>query len=174
MRFISHLFAVLFCLAFANSVHAQDATQAEPAEKGKLSKFGNWIVLCPPDGDVSGARCAAQFSLIDKKRKLAVIVWRIGFNKQKKLAMDMVTPTEVFIAKGVRVAIGKNPAIILPYVSCGLRGCQSTTTITPELMAGIKGATSAILILAPTNGKNLQLKLDITGLGGAVDALNGQ
>ena len=174
MRFMCQVFVVLACLVFSNFSHAQDATQAEPTEKGKLSKFGNWIVLCPPEGDASGARCAAQFSLIDKKRKLAVIVWRIGFNKQKKLAMDMVTPTEVFIAKGVRVAIGKNPAITLPYVSCGLRGCQSSLTIPPELLAGIKSATSAILILAPTNGKNLQLKLDITGLGGAVAALYGQ
>jgi invasion protein IalB len=88
--------------------------------------------------------------------------------------MDMVTPTEVFIAKGVRLAIGKNPAITLPYVSCGLRGCQSSLTIAPELLAGVKGATSAILILAPTNGKNLQLKLDVTGLGGAVAALYGK
>jgi invasion protein IalB len=174
MKLLYHVFAVLVCLTLLNSAHAQDATKPVPTEKGKLSKFGNWIVLCPPDSDTTGARCAAQFSLIDKKRKLAVIVWRIGFNKQKKLAMDMVTPTEVFITKGVRVAIGKNPAITLPYVSCGLRGCQSSLIVTPELMASIKGATSAILILAPTNGKSLQLKLDITGLNGAVAALLGQ
>lgn len=166
-----YLIAVLLCFTFIGFVQGQDAAKLP---QGKVTRYGNWIVLCPPDGDTSGIRCAAQFSLIDSKRKMAVVVWRIGFTKRQKLSMDMVSPTEVFITKGVRLAIGKLPAITMPYVSCGLRGCQSNLAVPPELLTAIKGSKVAILILAPTNGKLLQLKLDVSGLDEALTALGAQ
>ncbi len=171
MRILCRLLSILFFVSLSSLAFADDPAPAVQPPQGKLTHFGNWIVLCPPDGDTSGVRCAAQFSLVDKKRKIPVIVWRIGFNKKQTMVMDMVTPTEVFIAKGVRLAIGKSAAIILPYVSCGLRGCQSNISIPPELLAAMKLSKDAILILAPTNGKILQLKLDVSGLGEALSAL---
>ncbi len=174
MRILCRLLISLFFIMLPVLAWSQNAPATAQPPQGKLSHFGNWIVLCPPDGDKSGVRCAAQFSLVDKKRKIPVIVWRIGFNKKQALVMDMVTPTEVFLAKGVRLAIGKAPAITLPYVSCGLRGCQSNFAVTPELITAIKGSKIAILILAPTNGKLLELKLDVSGLDEALAALGAQ
>lgn len=174
MRILCRLLVTLMFLSLPSFASAQNAPAAAKPPQGKLSHFGNWIVLCPPEGDASGVRCAAQFSLVDKKRKIPVIVWRIGFNKKQVLLMDMMTPTEVFIAQGVRLAVGKSPAVTLPYVSCGLRGCQSTFSITPELLSAMKVSKDAILILAPTNGKLLQLKLDVSGLGDALTALGVQ
>lgn len=174
MRILCRLVVILLFVSLPSFAWSQNAPATAQPPQGKLSHFGNWIVLCPPDGDKSGVRCAAQFSLVDKKRKVPVIVWRIGYNKKQDLVMDMVTPTEVFIAKGVRLAIGKAPAVILPYVSCGLRGCQSNLSIEPDLLAAMKVSKDAILILAPTNGKILQLKLDVSGLGDALTALGAQ
>ena len=174
MRILYRLAISLLLVSLPSFAWSQNAPAVAQPSQGKLSHFGNWIVLCPPDGDKSGVRCAAQFSLVDKKRKVPMIVWRIGYNKKQTLVMDMVTPTEVFLAQGVRLAIGKAPAVTLPYVSCGLRGCQSNLAVPPELLTAIKGSKVAILILAPTNGKLLQLKLDVSGLDEALTALGAQ
>jgi invasion protein IalB len=173
VKFTSRFFAFFLLLIFSSFAQAQDAAKAPTAPPSNIKTFGNWTVVCPPADNTSAVRCAAQFTLVDKKRKLAVIVWRIGFNKQQKLGMDLVTPTEVFIAKGVKLAIGKTPAITLPYVSCGLQGCQSATPIDANLLTVLKGANSATLSLAATNGKTLQLKLAINGLNEALAAVVG-
>jgi invasion protein IalB len=147
------------------------AEGAKSPPKPKVTAYGNWSVLCPPDGDTSGVPCAMQLSMVDKKRKVAVIVWRVGFNKKQELLFDLVTPTEIMIKSGVRLAIGKSKAVTLPYVSCGLRGCESRLKVSDELIVAMKSAKQAVLTLAPTNGKMLQLKLNIDGLSEAMTAI---
>jgi invasion protein IalB len=147
---------------------AQDATISP---KPKVTSFGNWSVLCPPVGDTSGVPCAMQLSMVDKKRKMAVILWRVGFNKKQQLMFDLITPTEVFIDKGVRISFGKAKALVLPYVSCGLRGCESRAAVSKDLIAVMKTSNQAVIGLAPSNGKSLQLKLDVSGLGAALAAI---
>jgi invasion protein IalB len=164
----------LICAAALAGFLATGMAQAETPAKGpkpNIQTFGNWSVLCPPVGDTSGVPCATQLSMVDKKRKVAVIVWRIGFNKKKELLFDIVTPIEVMIKEGVRLSFGKSKAIVVPYVSCGLRGCESRTKVNMEVIAAMKSASQVALTLAPTNGKTLQLKLDVKGLSDALAAI---
>jgi invasion protein IalB len=158
--------SVLTGLFLASGVATAQEAKAPP--KPNVKAYGNWSVLCPPDGDTSGVPCAMQLSMVDKKRKVAVIVWRIGFNKKGELLFDLGTPTEVMIKDGVRLSIGKSKPIRLAYVSCGLRGCESRAKVGGELIAAMKTAKQATLTLAPTNGKTLQINLDVSGLGAAL------
>jgi invasion protein IalB len=155
------------------ALHPAIAQDSKSAPKPNVTSYGVWSVLCPPDGDTSGVPCAMQLSMIDKKRKVSVILWRIGFNKKSELLFDLVTPTEVIIKNGVRISFGK-AAVTLPYLSCGLRGCESRVAVSPAIIAAMKSAKQAQLTLAPTNGKLLQLKLDVTGLGKALAAIGAQ
>jgi invasion protein IalB len=170
MIFDSRLICAAALAGFLTSGMAEAETPAK-ALKPNLKTFGNWSVLCPPVGDTSGVPCATQLSMVDKKRKVAVIVWRIGFNKKKELLFDLVTPTEVMIKEGVRLTIGKGKAMVVPYVSCGLRGCESRTKVSGEIIAAMKSASQVAITLAPTNGKTLQLKLDVKGLSAALAAI---
>jgi invasion protein IalB len=167
------LFAVLAVSFFGPQAFAQDASKAPPKPPGRMSTFGNWTVICPPAGDKSGARCVAQLSLIDSKRKMVLVAWRIGYNKDQKLLTDMVTPTEVFITPGVQLAFGKAPPLKLAYVSCGLQGCVSRVLIDSATLEILKKTATVTLSLAATNQKVLQLKLNTTGIGDALKAIGG-
>jgi invasion protein IalB len=167
------LFAVLAFSFFGPQVFAQDTKKAAPKPPGKISTFGSWTVICPPVGDKSGARCMAQLSLVDSKRKLVLVGWRIGYNKDNKLLIDMITPTEVFITPGVKLAFGKAPPLKLPYVSCGLQGCISRVLIDGAMLENLKKAKTVTVSLAATNEKVLQLKLNTTGIGDALKAIGG-
>jgi invasion protein IalB len=167
------LFAVLAFSFFGPQAFAQDTGKTAKAPSAKVGKFGNWTVICPPAGDKSGARCVAQLSLIDSKRKMVLVAWRIGYGKDNKFMTDIVTPTEVFIAPGVRLEFGKAPPLTLPYVSCGLQGCLSRKMIDSATLQSLKKITSVSLSLAATNGKILQLKLDTAGIDQALKAIGG-
>jgi invasion protein IalB len=168
LKFHRVLFACFALTFIAGTGLAQDSSKAPKKQPGKTSKFGNWAVVCPPAGDKSGARCVAQLSLIDSKRKIVLVAWRIGLDKSQKLLTDMVTPTDVLIAPGVSLLVGKGPVVKMPYVSCGLQGCLSRTFVNATMLDNLKNTTAATVVLAANNGKALKLKLDTTGVGDAL------
>jgi invasion protein IalB len=156
---------------FMTQVIAQNAKKPMAAPTGKFVKFGNWTVACPAKGDKSGARCLAQLALVDAKRKTVLVSWRIGYNKESLLVIDLVTPTEVFVAPGVKIELGNGSVLALPYVSCGIQGCLSRLPIDAATLEKLRGAKSATIAVAATNKKVLQLKLNTTGLGDALKAI---
>jgi invasion protein IalB len=170
-KIIRVAFLALGLVSFVGMSLAQDAVKAAPAVPSKIVKFGNWTVICPPVGDKSGARCVAQFVLADSKRKIILVSWRIGYNKEKLLVIDLVTPTEVFVAPGVQIAIGKSAPLKLPYVSCGLQGCLSRLPIDAAALQKLSASPTATIAVAGTNRKVLQLKLNMTGLAEALKAI---
>jgi invasion protein IalB len=154
--------------AFAQDVPAKQVIGSKA--KPKVTTFGNWSLICPPDGDTSAAHCFGQLSLINQKQKAAVVVWRVGFDKNRKLLTDMITPTEVFVAPGVQLTVGA-ATINLPYVSCGLQGCQSRVLVDAKMLGAMKTAQEGSISLAATNGKKLQLKLKVSGLADILKVL---
>jgi invasion protein IalB len=163
---------LLGLISLAQCGFAQDAKKAKAAAPSKIEKFGNWTVICPPVGDKSGARCVAQFVLADAKRKTMLVSWRIGYNKEQLLVIDLVTPTEVFVGPGVQIIVGAGAPLKLPYVSCGVQGCLSRLPIDAGMMARLRATPTATIAVAGTNRKILQLKLDMTGLSEALTAIS--
>jgi invasion protein IalB len=170
-------FALLLALMLgllSNPGFSQDASKAAPAPKVTLTKFGNWVVACPPAGDQSGARCVAQLTMVDGNSKTVLVNWRIGYNIDNILVIDLITPTEVFIAPGAQIAISKTATWKLPFVSCGLQGCLSRVPLNAAMQAKLKTATSATISVAATSKKLFQLKLNTEGLAEALAAITNQ
>lgn len=165
-----HLRLVSFaiCTGLAGSAAAQDNLTAATPPLGKVVKFNNWTVLCPTTTDKSGSKCIAQLALIDSKRKIILVTWRIGYSKDRALLADVVTPSEVFIPPGVRLDYGKNQSVTLAYVSCGLQSCLSRIALSDDLIQKLSKASDVTISLAGTNRKMLQLKINATGLGDAL------
>jgi invasion protein IalB len=158
---------------FAGLAQAQNARKTAPVLKGTISQVGNWTVFCPPVDDRSGVRCAARLSLIDKQRKIPVIVWRIGFNKEQKMLMDLVTPTDVTLSKGVRLTVGRSTPVTLPYISCGSQGCLSRIAVEKKLLNSMANAENATLAVTTKNGKAMHMKINAKGLAAALKAIGG-
>jgi invasion protein IalB len=151
------------------------ATKKPPAAaiqvKPVVSTYGNWQVACPPVGDTTGVRCFAELSVIDPKRKIAVVDLRIGYNQQQALLADLQTPAEVLVAPGATLSLGGGAQLKLAYVSCGVVGCRSAALLKPDFLKAAKAAQEAIVSVVAINGKVLQVKLKINGIAEALAAI---
>lgn len=177
------LAAPLVCTAVTPSLAvAQSETQIPPeptVEKtdlakpapGTVKKFGSWAVTCPAAGDSTGARCYARMDVIDEKRKVAVISWVVGYNKDQKMLMDVLTPTDVLIDFGMKLTIDTSQPIKLPYISCGLNGCLSRTLIDKPTFGLLQKAKFCSLTILGTNGKEVQIKIKSNGISQAMAAI---
>ena len=148
------------------------AQTAKPAAKPKpkVTAFGNWRVVCPPD-KTSKVPCFARLTVTDTKRKINLVNWTIGFNKSGKPLMEVVSPVDVVIAPGVQIALTPGKALKLPYLTCGVRGCMSRVEVDKGLLAMLKAANSAKISISATNGKRINFDLKMTGSAKAITAL---
>lgn len=147
------------------------ADKAKPADVD-TQKFGSWVVSCPTAGDKSGARCFARLTVIDEKRKVVLINWLIGYNKDQQLLMDVLTPTEVDIAYGLNLTLDKSKPLKLPYISCGLKGCISRTLIDQPTFENLRKAKLATISILSTNNKEVKMKIEPVGLPDAMAAIS--
>jgi invasion protein IalB len=147
-------------------------TNLTEAGAGDVTKYGAWTVTCPKVGDTSGARCFARMDVVDEKRKVVLISWLVGYNKEQKLLMDILTPTEVFIAQGLRLILDKSQPIQMPYISCGLNGCLSRMLLDKPTFALLQKAKFSTMSILGTNNKEVQMKIKSNGLAEAMAAIS--
>jgi invasion protein IalB len=147
-------------------------TDLANSPNAKVQKFGSWAVSCPEAGSATGARCFARLTVIDDKRKLVLINWLVGYNKEQKLLMDVLTPTEVDIAYGLNLKLDDAKPIKLSYISCGLQGCVSRTLIDDATFAKLKKAKTTTMTILSTDNKQIQMKIQPEGLAQAMAAIS--
>lgn len=155
-------------VSYTAPAHAQQA--AKP--KAQTKSYGNWQSVCPADKSAANTPpCFARLAVVDQKRKIPLVTWTVGFNKQKQALMEVVSPVDVYIAPGLEIKLTPGPTIKLNYISCGLKGCKSRKELDKNTLQSLKAAESVAISISATNGKKINFNLKMSGSAKALSDL---
>lgn len=128
------------------------------------TRHGGWTVVCSRAAGQEADNCNASFRVINNQNKANLLVWLFGFNAQGEKLIEFRTLTEVLIQPGVVVEIPDGEPLRASYVSCGTSGCQATLTLDDGMIESLKAATTATISMTRTDGKVIQMKMEIPGI----------
>ncbi len=94
----------------AASSGAKVADTPVAAPKGTETQYGAWVYSCMEVPAGAPKNCVARLAIRDKSRNITVINWLVGYNKDKKLLMEITTPVDVLVAPGLKMSIDDAPA----------------------------------------------------------------
>ena len=168
-------FRSLFPLAlltgiYSSSVLSSNAQETDPAAPTQ-QKLGAWVVTCPAKNDKSGVRCAAKVNLVDQKRNVEVMSWTLGFNKDGKLLMEVLTPSEILIEPGLVYALDALKPSTIRYYSCGIAGCLTRQPLNAASVGLLSKAKTAKFTIASTGGKTITLSINLAQTADAIKAI---
>ncbi|MGI9372453.1 MAG: invasion associated locus B family protein [Hyphomicrobiales bacterium] len=125
---------------------------------------------CVTNESTKAKTCSARLQFVNKEQRKPILAWFIGFNRDKVLMTELVTPTDVFIAPGVQVVLDedKDNPIKLYYSACSVRGCQSSIPMTKEVRARLVKAKKVSVAIAAINGKTFNFNIEFAGFDKAL------
>ena len=159
--------AVIVLLGGFSIACAQQAGQPTFVQK----TIGIWVVTCPVNKDPAGPRCSAKMNMVDKKRNVEVMSWTLGFSRDGKFLMEVITPSDVLIQPGLAFALDNSKNTRVPYFSCGLAGCMSRQTMSAAAVDILAKSKAAKFTLATTLGKNITLAVNLSKTAEALRAI---
>lgn len=157
--------------AAASSPQVQVAdTQAEQ-KKNPPQQFGAWVVTCAEVADGAPKNCVARLAIRDKERNVTVINWLIGYNKDRKLLLEITTPVDVLIAPGLKMVIGEGAAQTFAYLSCASAGCVTRIRPEAQMLDELRQAANVKLTIETPAGKAITFTIQVAGIAESLDAL---
>jgi invasion protein IalB len=96
--------------------------------------IGDWLYRCWEfPGDV-GVKCSAVQQVIEESSKAALLRWTIGQDEKGGLVGEWLTPTNVFVNRGITLADVTEKPLMLPFASCSAGFCRAVANLAPDFV----------------------------------------
>jgi len=129
---------------------------------------GDWLYRCWEfSGDV-GVRCSAVQQVVEKSSKAVLLRWTIGQDEKGGLVGEWLTPTNIFVNRGVMLADVVEKPLTLPFTSCGSGYCRAVATLAPDFMQTLGTAETVSLTYYPLDGGPQTVRPSTKGLSAAL------
>lgn len=158
--------------ALAQESTKSDAKKAAPTQvTTTTTTFDNWTVVCSRTADQKSASCGASYKVINSQNQSVLLVWLFGRNAKGDKMTEFRTLTDVLIEPGVGITLEEGDPLTANYVSCGTNGCQASLALTDDMIERLRKTKSATVAMTRLDGKQVQFKMDVAGMGQALKAL---
>lgn len=155
----------------AASPDAQAADAQAAAKKVTETQYGPWVYSCVDVPEGAPKDCVARLALRDKNRNVTVLNWLLGYNKDRELLMEIITPVDVLIAPGLKMSIGDGQAQGFAYLSCAPAGCLTRIRPEAQMLDELRQAKNVKLTIETPAGKAITFSVEVTGIAESLDAL---
>ncbi|MES9855917.1 MAG: invasion associated locus B family protein [Sedimenticola sp.] len=170
--------AVLICpllLAFFSGVSmAQEASaQGELAqEKPVAEKFKDWSKRCETPEGLDQEICYIFQNVTVKKSGQVIMNINIHYPENKDQAAMVVTlPMGVALVPGIRIQVGEDEGIGVPYSVCINNGCRAGFPMDEKLIDRMKKGSKLSISFASLQGKGTKFTTSLSGFTAALAAL---
>ena len=151
----------------ATPVLAQDAG-APPGST--MKKVGDWTIVCTTAA--SQTPCEMTQGVADKNSGQRLLTMSFVYIPARDQSwVVIVVPLGVSIQKGATLVTDTFTSPKIPYNHCDRNGCYAQVPIDKNTLQTLGHSTSASLKISPDVGKDLDLRLSLTGFSDANDAL---
>lgn len=140
----------------------REAAPAPHVVPGKA--YGAWILSCT--APVNGQKhCALSLRVVDKSRKHLRLAASVVADKNNAPRFVVVTPPDVNVAAGIRIAKDAKSAAVFGFEICTARFCSAGRALDAPLLALLEAGTPVTLHYAAANGRPFGFKLPTTHFG---------
>ena len=133
--------------------------------------FNNWTVVCSRTAEQKSANCGASYRVVNTQNQSVLLVWLFGRNAKGDKMTEFRTLTDVQIEPGVGIALEEGDPLRANYVSCATNGCQASLALDDDAIERLRSTKSATVSMTRLDGKVVQFKMDVAGMGAALKAL---
>jgi len=186
-------------LACSSPVFADDAKPATPAASGQTTQAAPAAPTAPatqpavaapavatphvPDAVQAWAKfcdpapnghkvCIVRKLVFQGTTIMASFVIRIDSGKGVPTLAVAAVPVGVVLRPGLMWQLDKQKPMVLPYWRCTPQTCESELLIKPDFINRMKSGTALTLTAKNVEGKNLVMKVSLSGFGAVFDKQN--
>jgi invasion protein IalB len=157
-------------LAAGLGAFAASAQDAPAPSDYSMKKVGDWTIVCTTAA--SQTPCEMTQGVADKnsgQRLLTISFVYVPVRDQSWVVI--VVPLGVSIPKGAILVTDSFTSPKIPYNHCDRNGCYAQVPIDKNTLQTLGHSSAASIKISPDVGKDLDLRLSLTGFSDANDAL---
>jgi invasion protein IalB len=170
--------SVMFLLTVVTATAAD-----KPKSSIQSERFDDWFYRCvetsPQKGKKKGNnRCeVVQIAQTKQKEKsvnlltVSLSEMKLGKAKKKKTVMTILTPLNVYLPAGMKLAVDKGKSVTLQYRNCNNAGCWIQHFVDAKTLRSLQSGNAGYAKLRLINGQNLKIKFSLKGLKAALTSL---
>ncbi|WP_421694430.1 invasion associated locus B family protein [Aestuariivirga sp.] len=163
---------LLLTPALAQETKTDNKKQTAPTQvTTTTTTFNNWTVVCSRTAEQKSANCGASYRVVNTQNQSVLLVWLFGRNAKGDKMTEFRTLTDVLIEPGVGIALEEGDPLRASYVSCATSGCQASLALDDDAIERLRTTKSATVSMTRLDGKEVQFKMDVAGMGAALKAL---
>lgn len=146
----------------ATQVAGQEKAPPPGFKRLPVRQFGNWNLVCVTD-DVSGKRCDLLLRVADKKTKKLLLSMVLAKGPKKDTVFVVVTPPNVMLPAGLRVAPEGKPEMKLNFASCKPGSCEAVAQFDQAFEGAISSASQVKVAYLTGAGREVGYNIPVTG-----------
>ena len=173
-RFLIALTAALFvssAWAQSQSPQPQQNGQGNGQANVQVTTFQDWEVRCPQSS--SGQNQCEMTQLVnnpDSGKPVVRVV--MGYPPQiDSAAMIVVSPLGTRLAPGIQFSVDGNTPQRIPFQICLQQGCRADFPVENTLLSQMKRGNHATVSIVGPRGKELDLKVSLSGFTAAANKI---
>ena len=157
----------------------------KPKARILSERSGDWFYRCVETGAKKGKtksvkRCEVVQIAQTKQKKKTVNLLTVSLSemasgkakkKKKKTVMTILTPLNVYLPAGLKLAVDKRKSVKLQYRNCNNAGCWIQHFVDAKTLRALKSGNAGYAKLRLINGQNLKIKFSLKGLKDALSSL---
>lgn len=160
--------------AFATAAALILAAPPSQAQDNVVAVFGDWRLECDTPPGAETEQCALTQSVLAEDRdNIGLIVIVLKTADHTAQLMRIVAPLGVLLPApfGLGLTIDDEFIDKIPFVRCVSEGCVAEILLEPEILAKLRGGTTATFSIFTTPEEGIGIPVSLVGLGEGFDAL---
>ena len=159
---------------------AQPQAQGQPQPQPEIAaeRFDDWFYRCagPKGAATEHINCEVVQIAQTKNGEEVINVMTVSLSyvtqqNEKKAVMTILTPLNVLLPAGLGFGVDEGKTVTLAFRNCNHAGCWIQSLAPPELIESLKGGKSGLAKMQLLDGKAIDVKFSLKGLGNAIKAL---
>ena len=130
--------------------------------------IGDWLYRCWEFPAEVGVKCSAVQQVMEESSKAVLLRWTIGQDEKGGLVGEWLTPTNVFVNRGLVLAQITEKPLTLPFTSCSSGYCRAVANLAPDFAQSLGKAEKVRITYDRLDGGPLTVNPSTNGLSAAL------
>lgn len=164
--------ALAAMLAWSHPAPAQTLGNQPAGNEPPAQIFGDWHLRCRPFQEGGPESCILLQNLINPEKKQPLMQIAAGlWPPEKARGMIITLPLGVTLPPGIQVKIDNVQMTAVPFVQCGLNGCQAHVALDDKLFQAMKAGLQGMVSFKDPGNRPVQIPFSLKGFTAGMAAI---
>lgn len=160
-------------LAWTNPATAQTlGNQPATGNEAPAQVFGDWHLRCRPFQEGGPDTCILLQNLINPEKQQPLMQIAAGlWPPDKARGMIVTLPLGVTLPPGIQIKVDNNQMAAVPFVQCGMNGCQAHVALDDNLIQAMKAGLQGMVSFKDPANRPVQIPFSLKGFTAGIAAI---